>query len=602
MKSSSAPCPPNGPNIHYVQDYRYPTHGGFAAFLARCCASRTSSSTIELVARRSARPRVALRERQDAGYERLVSSVPLPDLIPMIRGAPRDVLEAAEHARLHDGRAGQSRTQPPRHLQVELDLLLRRRVSLQPRQLPAEHSPHTVPPGMGSIQAEVYFSKKYKPLDEPAAAVHRAGDRGPAHVRRDSRRTTEIVFRDAMVIPYANIIFDLDRAAALKTVHGYLDDLGIGYCGRYGEWGYLWSDEAFLSGESAAQKALERERGLVATAEHWTGSTSCTASASGCRHTTASATSRSRSSRCLPRPTATSSWSSPTMPRPMARSRSAATTQRATSASATSAAPRTSAGRATSATSSRNAPASSTSGRRPTTTVIRAFSSAASASSTATRTRCCAIRRHASSTPPATRSRTTRTTCTCRRICPSERFIRLLTTIGLCNAHLGLIRRAAAAKTRLIASERASDVHFLAELALYGKFHAHPRGAVLPSLSRAVVELESHGRRHQRKYYAPGSKAHFGGHTWRKFGGLLSRHLARADLVAREDDALSARLARMAAWDREHLGRELARGLPVEKVAALNRPSAAPRRPRKCSVCSARRRSHTRPAGNSTSR
>ena len=43
-----------------------------------------------------------------------------------------------------------------------------------------------------------------------------------------------------------------------QTVHGYLDDLGIGYCGRYGEWGYLWSDEAFLSGENAAQKTLER--------------------------------------------------------------------------------------------------------------------------------------------------------------------------------------------------------------------------------------------------------------------------------------------------------------------------------------------------------
>ena len=41
-----------------------------------------------------------------------------------------------------------------------------------------------------------------------------------------------------MMLRYANIIFDLDRAAALKTVHGYLDDLGIAYCGRYGDWGY----------------------------------------------------------------------------------------------------------------------------------------------------------------------------------------------------------------------------------------------------------------------------------------------------------------------------------------------------------------------------
>ena len=57
---------------------------------------------------------------------------------------------------------------------------------------------------------------------------------------------------------YANIIFDLDRPAALETVHGYLKDIGIEWCGRYGEWGYLWSDQSFISGEEAAQRALER--------------------------------------------------------------------------------------------------------------------------------------------------------------------------------------------------------------------------------------------------------------------------------------------------------------------------------------------------------
>ena len=61
-----------------------------------------------------------------------------------------------------------------------------------------------------------------------------------------------------MLVPYANIIFDLDRSAALEIVHGYLGDIGVHYCGRYGDWGYLWTDEAFVSGENAAQKALKR--------------------------------------------------------------------------------------------------------------------------------------------------------------------------------------------------------------------------------------------------------------------------------------------------------------------------------------------------------
>ena len=41
-------------------------------------------------------------------------------------------------------------------------------------------------------------------------------------------------------------------------MHGYLDDIGVAYCGRYGDWLYIWTDEAFISGENAAQKALDR--------------------------------------------------------------------------------------------------------------------------------------------------------------------------------------------------------------------------------------------------------------------------------------------------------------------------------------------------------
>ena len=41
---------------------------------------------------------------------------------------------------------------------------------------------------------------------------------------------------------------------------GYLDELGIAYCGRYGDWGYMWTDESFISGERAAQTALTCSR------------------------------------------------------------------------------------------------------------------------------------------------------------------------------------------------------------------------------------------------------------------------------------------------------------------------------------------------------
>jgi len=117
-------------------------------------------------------------------------------------------------------------------------------------------SPNNVPASAGSIQAELYYSSKYKPFDGSI-------DKCIESTLRDLRRcglvqdSDTVLFKDAVVAPYANVIFDLEREDALRVVHGYLDDIGIRYCGRYGEWGYHWTDEAFISGEQAAQRAID---------------------------------------------------------------------------------------------------------------------------------------------------------------------------------------------------------------------------------------------------------------------------------------------------------------------------------------------------------
>jgi protoporphyrinogen oxidase len=118
-------------------------------------------------------------------------------------------------------------------------------------------SRHNVPPGCGSIQAECYYSKKYRPLThQPKDCIEPTiHDLKRIGVLREDDK---ILFQNVMHIEYANVIFDLERADALKIVHGYLDDIGIACCGRYGDWEYIWTDEAFMSGERAAEKVLAR--------------------------------------------------------------------------------------------------------------------------------------------------------------------------------------------------------------------------------------------------------------------------------------------------------------------------------------------------------
>jgi len=117
-------------------------------------------------------------------------------------------------------------------------------------------SPKNAPSGAGSIQAEIYYSNKYRPMDRPPKSFIKP-------VIRDLKRcgiiqeNDKILFSDAGLIPYANIIFDLDRPHALAKIHKYLDEIDIFYCGRYGQWGYHWTDESFISGEDAAQKVID---------------------------------------------------------------------------------------------------------------------------------------------------------------------------------------------------------------------------------------------------------------------------------------------------------------------------------------------------------
>jgi protoporphyrinogen oxidase len=246
---------PSAPTVHYITHFRYPKQGGFDSYLKKFIPLGHLKLSHELIAVDPRARRLEFSNGVKASYDALVSSLPLPELIRMIPGVPGDVRAAAQRLAcstcvlVNVGVDRDDLSSSHMTYIYDDDLCFTRLC------FPHMFSPNNAPEGFGSIQAEVYFSDKYKPLTgvpedwiEPVIAdLRRMGT-----IRGDDR----VVFTNARLLRYANIIFDLERAEALKTVHGYLDDLGIAYCGRYGDWGYMWTDESFKSGELAAEKAL----------------------------------------------------------------------------------------------------------------------------------------------------------------------------------------------------------------------------------------------------------------------------------------------------------------------------------------------------------
>jgi protoporphyrinogen oxidase len=248
---------PSAPHVHYITHFRYPTTGGFVSYLTKLVPLGNLKFGHELVSIDPCGHQLVFANGAVAEYDALVSSVALPDLIPMIQGTPEDVRDAARRLAcstcvlVNVGVDRQDLSSAHMTYFYDDDICFTR------LSFPHMLSANNVPPGAGSIQAEVYFSSKYKPLTCPPEELIEPviRDLRKCGLLRESDR---ILFRNAMVVRHANVIFDLERAEALKTVHGYLDDLGIAYCGRYGDWGYMWTDESFKSGEQAAEKALER--------------------------------------------------------------------------------------------------------------------------------------------------------------------------------------------------------------------------------------------------------------------------------------------------------------------------------------------------------
>jgi len=142
---------------------------------------------------------------------------------------------------------------------------------------------------------------------------------------------------------------------------------------------------------------------------------------------------------------------------------------------------------------------------------------------------------------------------------PRLRFRQLYERIGLCNAQLGLMRRDAMARTGLMADHRASDVEFLGEMALLGKFHMLPEVRFFRRFHPAASSWARSDWKHQVAYYTPGAKAPPRFDLWRRFAYQLAM-VWRSPAGLGDKIALTTDIGRWMRHKRDELWRELSGG------------------------------------------
>ncbi|MEM9250717.1 MAG: FAD-dependent oxidoreductase [Planctomycetota bacterium] len=242
-------------DVHYIDNFRYPNHGGFMAYVDGLANELEVQCNREITKIDPITREVRYDDGSTQSYEQLVSTVPLPRLIERIDSAPQHVRDAVAKlacTKCVVANFGLARTDISK---ADWSYFYDADICFARLSFPHMFAASNAPEGCGSIQCEIYFSDKYKPLEmspDDLIPVALADLRKCGLVKDDD----EIIYQGAQLLPYANIIFDRDRPDAIATVRAYLEEVNIHTAGRYGLWNYHWTDESYVSGEDAADAAL----------------------------------------------------------------------------------------------------------------------------------------------------------------------------------------------------------------------------------------------------------------------------------------------------------------------------------------------------------
>lgn len=231
-------------NFYYTKFMNYPKKGGFRSIMNECRKGLDIRLNKKAVRIDTAAKQVEFADRTVENYDNLISSLPLPEIIKMTSNVPENVQNAAKQLRWTCGyqvSLGFNRPDVAKYLWFYIydeDVPPARVYS------PNLKSPDNAPKGCSSLQAEVFFANDAKIADKDEVLRQTVSKLKEICQFKDS----DVVVKDIRFEPYANIIFTPEIYESRKVVREWLQAQGIKTIGRFGEWDYLWSHQAFESG------------------------------------------------------------------------------------------------------------------------------------------------------------------------------------------------------------------------------------------------------------------------------------------------------------------------------------------------------------------
>ncbi|MBM3251168.1 MAG: hypothetical protein FJZ11_00100 [Candidatus Omnitrophica bacterium] len=183
-------------------------------------------------------------------YDKLISTIPLPELSKIINVIPVAVRQAIQGLRCNSVLCV--------NLGIRREDITSKHWIYFPEEkfaafrisFPKNFSQLTVPKGWSSIQAEIAYSES-RPVRYRDIAGKVIQDLIKARIISSRDQVKLINLHD---IKYAYCLYDHGRLSNLDIINRFLHKNHIYTAGRYGKWEYLWMDEAILSGKNVLKE------------------------------------------------------------------------------------------------------------------------------------------------------------------------------------------------------------------------------------------------------------------------------------------------------------------------------------------------------------
>jgi UDP-galactopyranose mutase len=257
IEGALSPVPkPMGPNARFG----YPLRGGFQklmdGWVPHLKGEMRMNSRVVKVS--PSRHTLTLSDGAELRYDHLISTMPLPVLVRQIgEEAPADLREAAASLRhvsvrcVHIGVGRENLTE--KHWIYYPEDTVFHRIFVQ-----GNASPYCNPPGGFGLTCEITYSE-HKPLPcDGDDLVRRCIE--DCHKVGIFKPDDPIWATAQCDLPFAYVVYDHGRTAAVNKIREWLAERDIILSGRYSEWEYYNSDHAFLAGKKAADRVLQLDR------------------------------------------------------------------------------------------------------------------------------------------------------------------------------------------------------------------------------------------------------------------------------------------------------------------------------------------------------